>query len=766
MSTEVVTTSPPRPKRKKSTNALGGSSSNVKSSEQLDGSGGRKSRGDDSKGGKGGKGEGDGEKRPRKPKLDSNGNGSLGAGSSEAPSSAKSSKKHHRATEKAAAVEISSSEEAPPSKPPKNVKKHVVPIVVHSSPSSTSDSESSTDEDASAALTPTSAAKKPAVPPKPTKASTSGSAASPTTSPATAPRKQPPVPKKPAVPHDDDDESETSSSESAPARSKPSSSQRAAPPKGVKVTKERGSCEASTLSSEEESSEAPHAPVSTSSTKLRPPHDNGKARKPSHKEPTEETSSTSSNGHANLSTDSPLPSTSSHDPKPSTTAPSSGKTTKTGAAANSSGATTAAVATSSHHKEPKEKKFKGIFGLFKPKKSKEGKGSGDKSGHLRDTREKDIKEGTPEKRRTEEEKKTYTVATVADLPEDIQKKLKKSHLDEAVLNKHFDVLCNVLHFLTKHSFRIPDQEKEVRERRPYASQEMMDNAKQLLETTDNVKKFYKNIEFSGKGGFGRVFAAKDIATKKRVAIKKLPHATDKDKKNNYCEIAFLSTCNHPNIVKFNRAWEFDDKQEVWIVTEFLEGGTLSEAVKVHQFTERHIAYVAREILKALKYLHSLGYIHRDLKSGNVMMSIEGQIKLIDFGLCCDTVDGDRLQMLGSPYWIPPEMIKKKRHGCPADIWSFAVCVLEMYLKEPPHSDSRLFAMFTAASAGLASAIPPRASENARDFLSKCLEINPKKRWTADQLLAHPFVTAPKLEEGIRDVLRGVFVSNSLALSGI
>jgi len=766
MSTEVVTTSPPRPKRKKSTNALGGSSSNVKSSEQLEGSSGRKSKGDDSKGGKSGRGDGEGEKRPRRHKADSNGNGSIGAGSSEAPSSSKSSKKHHRAAEKAAAAEISSSEEAQPVKPKKHVKKPVEPVAIHSSTSSTSDSESHTDGEASAPITPTSAAKKPAVPPKPAKASSSSSATSPANSPVTAPRKQPPVPKKP-VARDDDDESETSSSEPAPAPSQASSSKRTAPPKGVIVTKERGSCEASTLSSEEESSDPPNAPSSTSGSKLRPPHDNGKARKPSHKEQTEETSSTSSNGHANLSTDSPLPSTSSHDHKPSTSAPSTGKSTKTGAAGNSGAATTTAVATSSNHKEPKEKKFKGIFGLFKPKKSKgDGKASGEKSGNLRDTREKEPKEGTPEKRRTEEEKKTYTVASVADLPEDIQKKLKKSHLDEALLNKHFDVLCNVLHFLTKHSFRIPDQEKEVRERRPYASQEMMDTAKQLLETTDNVKKFYKNIEFSGKGGFGRVFAAKDIATKKRVAIKKLPHATDKDKKNNYCEIAFLSTCNHPNIVKFNRAWEFDDKQEVWIVTEFLEGGTLSEAVKVHQFTERHIAYVAREILKALKYLHSLGYIHRDLKSGNVMMSIEGQIKLIDFGLCCDTADGDRLQMLGSPYWIPPEMIKKKRHGCPADIWSFAVCVLEMYLKEPPHSDSRLFAMFTAASAGLASAIPPRASENARDFLSKCLEINPKKRWTADQLLAHPFVTAPKLEEGIRDVLRGVFVSNSLALSGI
>jgi len=120
---------------------------------------------------------------------------------------------------------------------------------------------------------------------------------------------------------------------------------------------------------------------------------------------------------------------------------------------------------------------------------------------------------------------------------------------------------------------------------------------------------------------------------------------------------------------------------------------LSEAVKVHQFSERHIAYVSREILKALTYLHSRNFVHRDLKSGNVMMSIEGHIKLIDFGLCCDVTEGPRLQMLGSPYWIPPEMIRKKPHSCPADIWSFAVCVLEMYLKEPPNASSRLLSMF-------------------------------------------------------------------------
>lgn len=253
----------------------------------------------------------------------------------------------------------------------------------------------------------------------------------------------------------------------------------------------------------------------------------------------------------------------------------------------------------------------------------------------------------------------------------------------------------------------------------------------------NTKKLFKNIEFSGKGGFGRVFGAKDRTTKKHVAIKKLPHVTEKDKRSNWCEIGFLATCKHPNIVRFLDAWEVKD--EVWIVMEFLEGGTLHEAIKVHQFCERHIAYIAREVLKALDFLHNNKFVHRDLKSANVMMSVDGEIKLIDFGLCADVSEGERTQMVGSPFWMPPEMIRREPHGCPvrsdhffsstlpisthrssviihyththtlsltsenvcyqADIWSFAVCLLEMYLREPPNASSRLRSMFITATEG-------------------------------------------------------------------
>lgn len=134
-----------------------------------------------------------------------------------------------------------------------------------------------------------------------------------------------------------------------------------------------------------------------------------------------------------------------------------------------------------------------------------------------------------------------------------------------------------------------------------------------------------------------------------VAIKKVSHLLSREMEHNHAEVGFLLSClGQPNIVQFKKALQMGD--QLWIVTEFLEGGTLGAASKAYRFTERHIAFVAHEMLQALTYLHSRHLVHRDLKSANVMLSIKGQVKLIDFGLCCDLggPEGSRVQLLGSP----------------------------------------------------------------------------------------------------------------------
>jgi len=227
----------------------------------------------------------------------------------------------------------------------------------------------------------------------------------------------------------------------------------------------------------------------------------------------------------------------------------------------------------------------------------------------------------------------------------------------------------------------------------------------------------------------------------------------------------LSQCNHVNIVKYHCAYlNINQKkgiEEVWIICEFVTGGSLSEAAKIHLFKDKHIAYIALQMCLGLKYIHDRKWAHRDLKSANVMIKTDGSIKLIDFGLCADVSQGDKRKMLGSAFWIPPEMIRKETHSLSADIWSLAVCILELYLQSPPHAISPLKCMFEVATVGLVGCIPDFASDEARDWLMRCLIMDKTKRATVDELLMHPWVNGRSVVREFVAVLRGLFLVHTL-----
>jgi len=168
------------------------------------------------------------------------------------------------------------------------------------------------------------------------------------------------------------------------------------------------------------------------------------------------------------------------------------------------------------------------------------------------------------------------------------------------------------------------------------------------------------------------------------------------------------------------------------------------------------------MLLALGYLHSKGWAHRDLKSPNIMISLEGQIKLIDFGLCCDMSSGERTKLLGSAFWIPPEMINRLPHNISTDIWSYGVCLLELFIRGPPFSHSALFCMFTVALVGLQSLIPSFLSPNCKDFLKQCLTIDRYKRPTSAQLLEHPWLKEQICSRAdFALTTRSIFMANTL-----
>jgi serine/threonine protein kinase len=242
---------------------------------------------------------------------------------------------------------------------------------------------------------------------------------------------------------------------------------------------------------------------------------------------------------------------------------------------------------------------------------------------------------------------------------------------------------------------------------PNAGPRVLQNPRVLFPKVSftDAQNMYKFGKILGFGGFGEVVEAKckikgNPNYGKFVAIKIQSNSTFDEQMGNLEEISFLKYCEHPNIVPMHHCFEVYG--EVWIVMEHMRGGTLKNASSAadQRLLENEIAYVAREMLAGIRYLHANQIAHRDLKNQNIMLSVEAGVKLIDFGLAVDMSEGPRFGMVGSPLWMAPEMI----HGVPymysVDIWSFIVCMCELANQQPPNRRNVKRAMFLTATVGL------------------------------------------------------------------
>eukprot|EP01103_Thecamoeba_quadrilineata_P016331 TRINITY_DN5431_c0_g2_i1.p1 TRINITY_DN5431_c0_g2~~TRINITY_DN5431_c0_g2_i1.p1 ORF type:complete len:656 (+),score=98.18 TRINITY_DN5431_c0_g2_i1:41-1969(+) len=208
------------------------------------------------------------------------------------------------------------------------------------------------------------------------------------------------------------------------------------------------------------------------------------------------------------------------------------------------------------------------------------------------------------------------------------------------------------------------------------------------------------------------------------------------------EVWIVKSCDHPNLVYFIDAFYFEN--EVWIVSDYCRGGTLSDLITIVPLKEPMIAYITREILKGLTYLHKKCQIHRDLKSESILVNFNGDIKIADLDLCEDLMtpkEDDRVYLLNPRLYIPPEMLLLQPYSTKVDIWSLGCVVFHMTTGFQVYFNTfRLKGLYSTAL-HIKPQIPDagQISPNLIDFIDICLEMDQFHRPSADVLIEHPFI---------------------------
>ncbi|KAM0331475.1 hypothetical protein ACHAQA_003151 [Verticillium albo-atrum] len=260
-------------------------------------------------------------------------------------------------------------------------------------------------------------------------------------------------------------------------------------------------------------------------------------------------------------------------------------------------------------------------------------------------------------------------------------------------------------------------------------------------TEGDPREVYRSLNKIGQGASGGVFTGHERGTNRLVAIKQMNLEQQPKKDLIINEILVMKESSHPNIVNFIDSYLAGG--ELWVVMEYMEGGSLTDVVTFNMMTEGQIASVCRETLKGLQHLHSKGVIHRDIKSDNILLSLEGNIKLTDFGFCAtiNEAQNKRTTMVGTPYWMAPEVVTRKEYGRKVDIWSLGIMAIEMIEGEPPYlTESPLRALWLIATNGTPAIKDERdLSPLFRDFLYFALKVDPEKRASAHDLLRHDFM---------------------------
>ncbi|KAK4550031.1 hypothetical protein LTR36_002998 [Oleoguttula mirabilis] len=311
--------------------------------------------------------------------------------------------------------------------------------------------------------------------------------------------------------------------------------------------------------------------------------------------------------------------------------------------------------------------------------------------------------------------------------------------------------------LAPGSFEGPNKQRQIQD-----AKDMYQTVVRNAERSTSAVPPYDFIELIGKGGYGRVYKCRKQATGELVAVKIIniddadfqEHVLDKDNTINSFrkEVGILQQLKDSKAKNVNMIHEaFDLHSQLWIVSDYCTGGSLRTLMRANPptrrgFEEQFLVPIARELAIAIKSVHDIGVIHRDIKCANVYVSEEGDIQLGDFGIVGDVDDGSskRRTIVGTPHYLPREMHVSSSHltdeayGTEVDIWSYGITIFEAATGLPPYANISQSQFHTVIDKA------PRLeggdySDELREFIAFCLNSDPKERPSASSVLKHPYV---------------------------
>ncbi|KAF7652963.1 hypothetical protein LDENG_00088870 [Lucifuga dentata] len=260
-------------------------------------------------------------------------------------------------------------------------------------------------------------------------------------------------------------------------------------------------------------------------------------------------------------------------------------------------------------------------------------------------------------------------------------------------------------------------------------------------TDSKTGRSYSKGKLLGKGGFARCYEMTDLANNKMYAVKVIPQSRvskphQRDKITN--EIELHKTLSHKHVVKFSH--HFEDQENIYIFLELCSRKSLAHIWKArHTLTEPEVRYYLRQIISGLKYLHSRGILHRDLKLGNFFVNENMELRLGDFGLAAklETVEQRKKTICGTPNYLAPEVLNRQGHGTESDVWSLGCVMYTLMCGSPPFETLDLKETYKCIKE-VRYNLPSTLSLPAQKLISGILQKNPSDRLALDQILNHEF----------------------------